>query len=744
MSVRAGLAALALSMPAAIAAAQQPQHPQVAPYQGQGQAGGVGATGNGFADFTAENIEALGLVDLDDFAGRTTRAMDCWGYVSPGGREYAIIGLSHGFGFVEVTDPIRPRVVHYENEGNSGWRDVKVYGHHAYGVSESEIGMTIYDLSQIDDGVVARVNTITGHGTDKTHNVVIDTDSGYLYRVGGGAEDSGLRMYDLNADAANPAYLGQAAQGIYIHDAQAVTYATGPLAGRELVFACGGPDTGRTDTRLRIIDVTDKQNVHELASAEYPGRSYAHQGWLSPDRRYFYLNDELDEINRGVTTTTFVFDVQDPASPSFLVAYTNGNTATDHNLYTTDRYVYAANYRSGLRVFDRSADPLDPPEVAWIDTYRLDDRAGTDGAWSNYPYLPSGNILISDMHQGLVVVRLVIDRLDVSIEGGVPERLEPAGQTVSVRVRERGLSLDAARLRLFVETQSQQHELMGTPTGDPQVYRFSVPAMACGQVARLWAVAPTLEGPTFTSPSRAPVEAHRVPVADVLAQPFADDFEGDRGWAFTGDATSGWWERGVPVQNAMAAPALDFDTSGRCLLTWNINEDSDVDGGSVVATSPSIDASFGGTIRYAYWLNDTREFPLSPEDHLSVELSSDGGATWTQVRHYDAASSRWRTDQIDVDDEIGATPTLRFRLIAHDGGVDSTVEAGLDAFEYTGFACTACRADLDGDGDADANDFFLFLDLFAAGDPRADLTGDGRVDVNDFFVYLDLFAIGCG
>ncbi|RMH65631.1 MAG: hypothetical protein D6685_05755, partial [Bacteroidetes bacterium] len=59
-----------------------------------------------------------------------------------------------------------------------------------------------------------------------------------------------------------------------------------------------------------------------------------------------------------------------------------------------------------------------------------------------------------------------------------------------------------------------------------------------------------------------------------------------------------------------------------------------------------------------------------------------------------------------------------------------------------------CPADLDGDGDADAGDFFLYLDLFVACDPNgaceADLDGDGDADAGDFFAYLDLFVAGCG
>lgn len=54
-----------------------------------------------------------------------------------------------------------------------------------------------------------------------------------------------------------------------------------------------------------------------------------------------------------------------------------------------------------------------------------------------------------------------------------------------------------------------------------------------------------------------------------------------------------------------------------------------------------------------------------------------------------------------------------------------------------------CRADMNRDGVVDADDFFLYLQLFAAGDPRADINDDGVINADDFFEYLDLFAAGC-
>ncbi len=54
-----------------------------------------------------------------------------------------------------------------------------------------------------------------------------------------------------------------------------------------------------------------------------------------------------------------------------------------------------------------------------------------------------------------------------------------------------------------------------------------------------------------------------------------------------------------------------------------------------------------------------------------------------------------------------------------------------------------CPPDLNGDGVVDADDFFLFLSLFAAGDPIADFNNDGVIDADDFFAFLSAFAAGC-
>ncbi len=77
------------------------------------------------------------------------------------------------------------------------------------------------------------------------------------------------------------------------------------------------------------------------------------------------------------------------------------------------------------------------------------------------------------------------------------------------------------------------------------------------------------------------------------------------------------------------------------------------------------------------------------------------------------------------------------------------------AVDITGSASPSSPSYLVPDGVVDAEDFFAFLGLFAAGDPRADISGssslasqdylvpDGVIDAEDFFTFLSLFAAGC-
>ena len=352
--------------------------------------------------FDASGVTLLSWIPTEDFPGSNTRANDLWGYVSPSGREYALMGLENGTAFVELTDPEAPVTVGFVPHPSTCCSDIKVYQQFAYVVNEGGAngasgGMQIIDLSDIDNGVVTLVNTFAQSGLTQAHNIAINEESGYAYLMGaqGNISSGGLFVVDLS-DPVNPSFAG-AWSDTFVHDAQVVTYTEGPFAGREIAFAYTG------DSLLRIIDVTDKSAMAAISAATYPNAAYAHQGWLSQDRRYVYLSDEFDENLSGIPTTTYVIDVDDLTQPTFVTSFSNGLPSTDHNLMVRGNFIFEANYTSGLRIYNAANLSL-IEEVGYFDTYPDDDLPGFRGAWSVYTDLPSGNLLVSDMQSGLFIL----------------------------------------------------------------------------------------------------------------------------------------------------------------------------------------------------------------------------------------------------------------------------------------------------------------------------------------------------
>ncbi len=150
------------------------------------------------------------------------------------------------------------------------------------------------------------------------------------------------------------------------------------------------------------------------------------------------------------------------------------------------------------------------------------------------------------------------------------------------------------------------------------------------------------------------------------------------------------------------------------------------------------------------------------EDHFGVSVAIAGDTAVVGAYHDDdlgpAAGSAY------VFERAGNAWTQAHKLTAADGQTNDyfgisvaisgdTAVVGAYGDDNRGYnagsvyfmraAADPCCADSDGSGVLDADDFFVFLDLFAAGDPRADFTGDGVIDAGDFFAYLEAFAAGC-
>ena len=378
--------------------------------------------------FLCDNVDIVSFLPVNMIGGgRGVGVNDIWGWTDPeSDRDYVVIGMRDGTSFVEVTDPSNPvwigRMAKTGESNASLWRDVKVDKDHAFVVADSagQHGMQVFDMTRLREFEGTPLHfepDSTYRQIASAHNMIVNPGSDFAFIVGasGGGETCGGALHMVNIeDPKNPAFVGCFADVMTgggtgsSHDSQCVTYA-GPderYQGHEVCFSSNG-------TALSIGDVTDKRNPQVISRGEYPDTAYSHQGWLTPDHRYFYLNDELDEFSGLVEgTRTLIFDVQELDDPILVGTYQTDNPATDHNLYIVGDVMYQSNYRSGLRVIDIS-DPENPQPLGYFDTVPWgsdfgmgDIISGSIGSWSNYPFFDSGVVVVNSGREGVFVLKV--------------------------------------------------------------------------------------------------------------------------------------------------------------------------------------------------------------------------------------------------------------------------------------------------------------------------------------------------
>eukprot|EP01062_Namystynia_karyoxenos_P057180 TRINITY_DN4812_c1_g1_i1.p1 TRINITY_DN4812_c1_g1~~TRINITY_DN4812_c1_g1_i1.p1 ORF type:complete len:618 (+),score=257.14 TRINITY_DN4812_c1_g1_i1:83-1855(+) len=377
-------------------------------------------------EYDCKGIDLMSFVPAADL-GYAVQGNDIWGWVDPqSGHEIAVHCLRNSASFVDVTDAENPVVLAWMpgTRSSSGslqsasWRDAKVYKNHAFIGADSinNHGLQIFDLTRLRQyynrkgAVVPEVQpdlVYQADGFGPSHNIVINEETGFLYSVGSRSYRGGPHIIDIG-DPKNPKFIKGYDTDGYTHDAECVVY-RGPDSrhhGKEICF-CYNEDT------LTILDVSDKDAIDMLARVPYRNNYYTHQGWLTADQSHLLLDDELDEqYTNEKHTRTMQWDVSDLSAPKLIGEHISTEMSIDHNLYIHNGKAYMSQYCSGLRVLDvANIAKASTPEVAFYDMAPYCDTQSPSGVafsgtWSNYPFFPSGNIIVNSIELGLFVLRL--------------------------------------------------------------------------------------------------------------------------------------------------------------------------------------------------------------------------------------------------------------------------------------------------------------------------------------------------
>jgi hypothetical protein len=295
--------------------------------------------------------------------------------------------------------------------------------------------------------------------------------------------------------------------------------------------------------------------------------------------------------------------------------------------------------------------------------------------------------------------------VSLSFPAGLPTLLTP-GVATDIDVRVVGVSdaLVAGSPTLHVRYDGGAYLVLPMTSLGGDLWRGVLPPGVCTAVPEFWFSAQGLASGLTTSPAAAPTSTYGALVTTTSVA-FADEFDTNLGWTVASTAlTGGAWARGTPVGGGTRGdPLAAFGGSGACFLTENVAGNSDVDGGPTQITSPLIDLSGGGSfvLSYARWFTND-DYDL---DALTIELSNDGGGSWTTVEAIDDGGSGggWVTRSFALETILAPTAQMRLRVSVVDNPNDSVTEAGFDAVRIERRDCAALP-DCNANGILDADD----------------------------------------
>ncbi len=695
---------------------------------------------------------------------------DIWGY-NNGTTFLAIQGSLNGTLFVDVTDPYSPVEVGYIDGPYSDWRDIKTYQHYAYIVTEGAgplAGMQIVDLS--DPFNPTLVNTYSTNFTT-THNIWIDADRGHAWLVG---TDNGTRILDL-ADPENPVEIGswviRYVHDIYVKNEIAyfaeiangiheIVDATNP-ASLQILSTWATP-TGATHNswpnsdftllvttdedspggHVTVYDITDKTSTPpKLAEYEPDPSAVVHNVFF----------DDVPGADRAVMSHYGLgvryIDLQRPSVPVEMGAYDtrpsgDSGYAGCWGVYPYDPrgYIYATDIQSGLFVLEllTTGGPF---------TGKVRD-ASTGAGIAGATVLPlGGSALITANAQGEfgyyadpgeMVARFsapgyqsnIVAAGEILLGTGVDIEVDllplPTTAVTGTVVR----AADQAPVQGAVVTVIETGQNASTDAAGS----FTIGNVAIGQ--RLVSVDRMgYSGDQATVLLKDGV----VEVVDfqLLEPALVDNLEINSGWTLdpASTASTGNWVRQDPIGTAAGsiqpendhtpAPGIYAFFTGQGPNDERADpEMADVDGGTTALLSPILDLSALGnpTLTYHRWFSTN--VGLMDGGTMRVELSDDGGSSWTTVELLNTDANSWTPVSFALADYVTLNDQFQARFACEaipEMDQQRLLECAIDDIEIT----QECRArvvpggiDSDYDGWLDPCDPCPF-------DPVDDIDGDG-------------------
>ena len=679
-----------------------------------------------YAQPAAKNMSLLGHLPFSDGVA------DVMGYAAPNGTEYAIVGHENGVAFVSLANPAAPVTVQDIPGVNTIWREIDVYQNYAFITNEGQDGLRIVNLSNLPGTLTYKDTLLTGMNTG--HTLYIEGNRLYIY--GSDIDNSGVSIYSL-ANPWKPARLG-AHTDRYVHDA----YVRNNIGYLSEIY----------DGFMTMVDLSNPSSPVVLGSVTTPD-AFTHNTWLNDAGNVVFTTDEVDEAfvtAYDISNPSNITEIDRIRSSlsgglsiphnvkvknDFIVTayYKDGVVIFDcdrpHNLIEVGYYdtsplsgggfdgvwgldcflpsgnIVAGDMSEGLfilgptyvracylegTVTDASnGNPINSASVVLQTPTPISELTGANGNYATGT-ADAGTYTVTysafGYYDSTITVNLVNGQL---VTANIP--LRPLSRiSMTINVIEAGSGAPVSNAKVILTTAGGATNLPYTANAGGIVADPNFVANSYTVLAGHWGHVTTTVNHTFSTTVTS--------LTITLPKGYHDEFALDLGWTNTSTATSGDWVRGEPEGTNQFGqqynPDLDMtgDIGDQCYVTGNGGGgigDDDVDGGSVVLTSPVMDFS-GMTdpvVRYYRWFANGGGQGGPINDTLRINISN--GISNVVLKRVTGQQNNWVRDTFVVSNFISPTANMRISFTAVDASPGHVVEAAIDRFSVIDLAATA-------------------------------------------------------
>lgn len=684
--------------------------------------------------FGSVDINLLKLSQTDEY----TQYNDIWGYVGKDGLEYAILGTTTGTAIYSLKDPRKPKRDTFIPGNTSIWRDMKSFKNHVYVTADQgNQGVLIINMTQAPNKITFKYSRLPAPtpvnpgNVGNCHNLWID-EKGFMYLSGCSPQSGGVLIYDLNGNPEEPVYVG-AAEATYSHD----NYVRNDTLYSAEIYA----------GNFSIYHIKDKKNITKLASQPTTTR-FTHNVWLSDDHQFLFTTDEKPQGKVDA------YSIKNPEKIKLLHSFRppvlQNLNSLPHNTHfiknAKGKFIVTSWYDEGVSVADVS-DPENMVEIAIGRTTK-----GGNGCWGAYPFLPSGLILASDMDNGLFIYEphytaaskfdgVILDAANnnpvpgarIILEGNPRRETEsdgfgrfktgtPETGQVKVTISKNGFesktlflpfseSLALKNVTIYISklpTSRIQGQILSKENGNP-IPKASIGLFSNQELIHNGEASPEgfftlseiIASKYYFSAAKwgyqsLPFKEISIPIdlplVEKLTMGYQDPFNFNLGWSSTHTATTGKWERGVPIGTSFngvtVAPAADSpnDEGNFAYLTGNVGGDAsvgDVDNGITILHSPNISVATNAKLNLIFdvWYFNGGGNSV-PDDTLFVYATNGLGDSVLIYRHFENTRN-WTTITIhDLEKKIKPGLFNKIHFIIGDLSTSPhRVEAGMDNFK---------------------------------------------------------------